>query len=106
MTEDRRADGSVLQALGLMNDNFITSRLNSANAPRNSLLGRNRNAPADQMIDNLFLAVLSRYPTADEKKTASAQFQRIPITGTSGGEPALVALQQSGFRIQLLRAHI
>ena len=73
--EDRRGDGSVLQALSLMNDNFITSRLNAAAAPANSLLGRNRNAPADQVINNLFLAVLSRYPTAAEKTTALAQFR-------------------------------
>jgi Protein of unknown function (DUF1553)/Protein of unknown function (DUF1549) len=74
-SEDRRGDGSALQALGLMNDNFITSRLNAAVAPANSLLGRNRNAPADQMINNLYLAVLSRYPTADEKATVIKQFR-------------------------------
>jgi hypothetical protein len=74
--EDRRGDGSVLQALGLMNDPFITSRLNAATAPANSLLARNRNnIAADQVINNLYLAVLSRYPTDDEKKAILPSFR-------------------------------
>ena len=63
---DRRGDGSVLQALSLMNDNFITSRLNSKTAPDTSLLGISKNMTASQMIDNLYISVLSRFPTAEE----------------------------------------
>jgi hypothetical protein len=74
--EDRRADGSVLQALGLMNDNFITSRLDSTKAPAASLLGKNKAAGANQLIDNLYLAILSRYPTDDERTTALAGFRK------------------------------
>jgi hypothetical protein len=74
--EDRRVDGSVLQALGLMNDNFITSRLDSTRAPATSLLGKNKNAGANTLIDNLYLAILSRYPTDDERTTALAGFRK------------------------------
>ena len=38
--EDRRWDGSAVQALSLMNDNFITSRVNAATAPKGGLLAR------------------------------------------------------------------
>jgi hypothetical protein len=72
----RRVDGSVLQALNLMNDALITSRVNGATAPRTSLLGRNLlSVPEDQMINNFYLAVLSRYPSADEMKTAVLTFK-------------------------------
>ena len=70
--EDRRSDGSVLQALSLMNDPFITSRVNSKTAPATSLLGISKNMLASQMIDNLYISVLSRYPTAEEKTNALA----------------------------------
>src|ERR1041384_5648398 len=56
--EDRRSDGSVLQALSLMNDPFITSRADLTKSPRNGLLNR-----YEQLLDNFYLAVLSRYPT-------------------------------------------
>ena len=58
--EDRRTDGSVLQALSLMNDPFITSRVNSKTAPATSLLGVSKTMTASQMIDNLYISVLSR----------------------------------------------
>jgi len=67
---DRRGDGSVLQALSLMNDNFITSRLNSKTAPDTSLLGISKSMTASQLIDNLYISVLSRFPTPEEKQTA------------------------------------
>ena len=66
----RRIDGSVLQALNLMNDTLITSRVNANTAPKTSLLGSNLTLPADQVVNNFYLAVLSRYPTADEMTTA------------------------------------
>jgi len=75
--EERKGDGSVLQALSLMNDPFITSRLNSGNAPATSLLGRNRNQQAELAVNNLYLAILSRYPTAEEKTKAIEEFRRV-----------------------------
>ena len=81
--EERRGDGSVLQALSLMNDVFVTSRLNATNAPATSLLGRNRNLPADQVINNLYLAVLSRTPSAEEKAKALDEFRRVTTTAAT-----------------------
>jgi Protein of unknown function (DUF1553). len=47
--DPRRPDGSVLQALSLMNDPFVTSRLVAAAAPKGSLLNKYMNAPPTQL---------------------------------------------------------
>jgi Protein of unknown function (DUF1549)/Protein of unknown function (DUF1553) len=74
--EERRSDGSVLQALSLMNDPFITSRVDLTRATKNGLLNRYLAAPVDQLINNFYLAVLSRYPSDDEMQTALKQFPK------------------------------
>jgi hypothetical protein len=63
--QPRRGDGSISQALGLMNDPFVMSRTNGS-----PLFATNLNLPDSQMITNLFLAILSRYPTPAEIATA------------------------------------
>ena len=70
--ELRRTDGSILQALDLMNDNFIESRIHATGAAvaSSGLLAKNLNLPDDQLVNLLFLNVLSRYPTDAEKATA------------------------------------
>jgi len=77
--EERRTDGSVLQALNLMNDNFIASRVKASVAPKTSLLGRSLNLPYDQIVTNFYLVVLSRYPGDAEMKTAIASFKGLPV---------------------------
>ncbi len=72
----RRTDGSSLQALDLMNDPFITSRVDITKAPANGLLKKYLTLPADQLINTFYLNVLSRHPTAAEMTTATAQFQK------------------------------
>jgi hypothetical protein len=67
--QPRRGDGSISQALGLMNDPFVMSRVQGSGS---SLLAKNINLPDSQMVANLFLAVLSRYPTPAEMATATA----------------------------------
>jgi len=86
----RRIDGSVLQALNLMNDTLITSRVNANTAPKTSLLGSNLNLPADQVVNNFYLAVLSRYPTADEMTTAVQALKS--AGGKTGAENLLWSL--------------
>jgi len=72
--EPRRAEGSISQALGLMNDPFVMTRtLGTGNS--SLLLVKNINLPNDQLINNLFLAVLSRYPTDAEKAASLVQLQ-------------------------------
>ncbi len=75
--DDRRQEGSLLQALGMMNDNFVMSRIRATPAAV-SLLGQNINLPDDQLVSNLFLAVLSRFPNDAERAAALASLK----TGT------------------------
>jgi hypothetical protein len=67
--QPRRGDGSISQALGLMNDPFVMSRVQPTGS---SLLAKNIALPDSQLVTNLFLAVLSRYPTPAEMATATA----------------------------------
>jgi hypothetical protein len=64
--QPRRPDGSIPQALGLMNDNFVMSRVQ----PNNGLLKLVLTLPDDQLVNGLFLTVLSRPPTPTEMSTA------------------------------------
>jgi hypothetical protein len=71
--QQRKADGSILQALNLMNNRFIEARLvatGTSAAPLivNSLKLSNN---AD-LVNNLYLNILSRYPSSDEMTKAQA----------------------------------
>lgn len=66
--EPRRGDPSIAQALALMNDGFVTGRVNSTAAT--ALLVQALRLPDDQAVNTLFLTVLSRYPNATELNTA------------------------------------
>jgi hypothetical protein len=74
--DERRSEGSVLQALGLMNDNFVMSRIRAT--ANGGLLQRNLSRPDDQLVDTLFLNVLSRYPSDAEKSAALATLKSGP----------------------------
>lgn len=69
----RSGDGSISQALDLMNDNFVMQRVNSNAAA--SLVVKALALPDDQLVNTLFLNVLSRYPTAAEMSTALQNLQ-------------------------------
>lgn len=71
--EDRRPDGSISQALDLMNDNFVMSRVRS-NAP-SSLIQTALKMPDDQLVNTLYWNVLSRYPTQAEMTAALANLK-------------------------------
>jgi Protein of unknown function (DUF1549)/Protein of unknown function (DUF1553) len=75
--EVRSSDGSISQALDLMNDPFVMSRVKS-NGPQASLLVQNLSLPNDQLAIKLFMAVLSRPPNATELSAAVSQLS----TGT------------------------
>ena len=68
--QPRKQDGSISQALDLMNDNFIMSRVQFAKAPKSGLLAQAQALPNDQAVNALFLNVLSRYPTSAEMSIA------------------------------------
>ncbi len=71
--EERRTDGAVQQALSLMNDNFVMARTRASTAGDTaSLVARALEGTNDQLVDLLFLTILSRYPGAAEKTEALA----------------------------------
>jgi len=71
--QSRRPDGSITQALNLMNDPFVMNKVRSTTTG----LLKTSLAMTDntQMVNNMFLTVLSRYPTAAELSTALANLQ-------------------------------
>ncbi len=66
----RKSDGSITQALGMLNDTTVTTRVKKATA--NSTVAKVLATTTDpsQIVDQLYLATLSRYPTQQEKTTA------------------------------------
>jgi hypothetical protein len=67
--QPRNEAGSILQTLNLMSDSFIMNRT-SPTGPTGSLLFSNINQSNTQLVNTLFLSVLSRYPTPQELSTA------------------------------------
>jgi hypothetical protein len=75
--QPRKSEGSVLQALGLMNDAFIQNRIHATvTAGANSYLQNVLALPADQMVNKLYIDVLSRYPNQQERALALAQLTK------------------------------
>jgi hypothetical protein len=70
--ETRSGEGSISQALDLMNDPFVMSRTKSTGVAT-SLLVANLNLSNSQLVNSLFLSVLSRNPTSDEMTQAVTQ---------------------------------
>jgi hypothetical protein len=65
----RRPDGSDLQPLYMMNDSFVLNRARISGGGANvSLLGKSMAIADDsKFLDNVYLTILSRYPTDDER---------------------------------------
>ncbi len=70
--QTRTQDGSILQGLDLMNDNFVMSRVQMSRAPQTSLLAKAAALPNDQAVNMLFMNVLSRNPTSTEMTAATS----------------------------------
>lgn len=68
---ERSREGSIVQALGMLNDTFVTSRIRNAGG---STVQRTLQATRDPgaIADELYLATLSRRPTASERAEAVA----------------------------------
>jgi hypothetical protein len=67
----RRRDGSDQQALTLMNNTFVMTRTRSSvTAGQDSLLRRHINKTDRELVDSLYLTVLSRLPNESERATA------------------------------------
>lgn len=65
----RSSDGSIAQALALMNDPIVTERVKATNhsTVQQTLAATTK---PDEIVDRLYLATLSRYPTPAEKRAA------------------------------------
>ena len=76
VTTFRRFDSSLLQALNMMNNTFITTRIHQANQGSRvqALLAQNASAPT--IIRELFLNTLSRPPSPDEINLFTPVFQQ------------------------------
>jgi hypothetical protein len=71
-TLPRDPEGSLSQALNLMNDNFLMTRVRRANAGTAGLINQLTAAGVtdDQLVTQMYLNVLSRLPSDAEKTTA------------------------------------
>jgi hypothetical protein len=92
--QPRKSEGSILQSLDLMNDNFIQSRIHStgsgATATYLATLITNGDIP---LINRLYMDVLSRYPTDTELALATTQLETGGTTKrTSNAEDILWTL--------------
>jgi hypothetical protein len=64
--QPRKPEGSILQALNLMNNVFITNRTKTTGAMGSQLIIQNQNKSNPDLINALFINILSRYPTPEE----------------------------------------
>jgi hypothetical protein len=70
--QPRKQDGSILQALNLMNSSFVEARLAYTGSATSPLIVNNLTQTNANLVNTLFLAILSRYPTTQETTTALA----------------------------------
>jgi hypothetical protein len=70
--QPRKQDGSILQALNLMNNPFVEARLQAAGATPSQLIAKNLALGNTDLINVVFLNILSRYPSGDEMTKAQA----------------------------------
>jgi hypothetical protein len=79
----RKSEGSILQALNLMNNNTVVdSHLATTGTLQSQLLVGALNRNNTDLINTLFLNILSRYPSADEMSKAQASITVASGTGT------------------------
>lgn len=67
----RRSDGSILQALTLMNNNFVIQRTRATGTNSSRLIAQNLNRSNNEVIESLFLTILSRLPSPQERQKIS-----------------------------------
>jgi hypothetical protein len=82
--QPRKPDGSILQALNLMNNNFVVQRSHATGTNASQLIIQNLTRSNTDLIDIIFLSILSRYPTQDEMSKALAT---IPSSGANRSGP-------------------
>ncbi|MCX6610516.1 MAG: DUF1553 domain-containing protein, partial [Acidobacteria bacterium] len=94
LDDDRKTEGSAIQALNLMNDAFVMTRIRSSNTGgQQSLLNKFINMADNQLVNQLYLTILSRYPSQQETDLAVATLRGTTgTTRTQKGENLLWSL--------------
>ena len=82
----RDMNGSVLQALNMMNLSFVMTRIHENNNGSNVQRQLREQTEPGKIIEGLYLATLSRFPDADELATASSLMRSL---GNQRGAEAL-----------------
>ena len=59
-----QTDGSILQALNLMNNPFVENRWHTTGATASQLIVQEPRMSNTDLVNTLYLDILSRYPTA------------------------------------------
>ena len=91
--QPRKPDGSILQALNLMNNNFVVQRTHAAGTNASQLIVQNLNRSNTDLINTLFLTILSRYPIERrDGHRAGGHSERRQYPDGGRTEPGLVAL--------------
>ncbi len=90
---ERERDTSVVQALHLMNSTKLMTKIESANG-RAATLAKS-NLPPEKIIDELYLAAYSRYPTKEELEIAQSAYKEKEATKKSATEDLMWALINS-----------
>ena len=70
--QPRKQDGSILQALTLMNNQFVEARLTASGTTATPLIANNLTLANSDLINTLYLNILSRLPSSDEMTKAQA----------------------------------
>jgi hypothetical protein len=70
--QPRKPDGSILQALSLMNSTLIESKLAATGTNASPLIVQAAALGNSDLVNKLYLTILSRYPSQDEMSTALA----------------------------------
>ncbi len=70
--QPRRSDGSILQALNLMNATLIENKFALTGATASQLLADSVKLSNTDAVNKLYLTILSRYPSSTETSTATA----------------------------------
>ena len=78
---DRQAGGSILQAMSLMNSAFVNKRVLAEGESLTAQLVKSSKNSAE-IVDELYLATLSRYPLAQEKTLAISWIEKDRKQGT------------------------
>ncbi|MBL9139976.1 MAG: DUF1553 domain-containing protein [Verrucomicrobiales bacterium] len=90
---ERDVRTSVVQALHMMNSRRLQEKLAGTDGRVHALA--QGDLPADQIVTELYLATLSRFPTAEELRLATAPFDANPATRRAAIEDVLWALLNS-----------